>query len=42
MESHFNITADVKERMRRIFLFEPLHELSAKRQVDEDGKEIHQ
>lgn len=32
--------SDVKERMRRIFLFEPLHELSAKRQVDDDGKEI--
>lgn len=40
MKSHFNITSDVRERMRRIFLFESLHELSAKRQVDEDGREI--
>lgn len=40
MDWNFNITTDLKERMRRIFLFEPLHELSAKRQLDEAEKEI--
>lgn len=40
MEWNFNITTDLKERMRRIFLFEPLHELSAKRQIDEAEQEI--
>ena len=40
MDWNFNITTDLKERMRRIFLFEPLYELSAKRQLDEAEKEI--
>lgn len=40
MEWDINITTDLQERMRRIYLFEPLHELASKRQVDDDGVEI--
>lgn len=40
MEWDINITSGLKDRMRRIFLFEPLHELSAKRQLDDENNEI--
>lgn len=40
MEWDILITSDLRERMRRIYLFEPLHELAGKRQVDDDGHEI--
>lgn len=40
MDWDIDITIDLKERMRRIFLFEPLNELAGKRQFDEVGREI--
>lgn len=40
MEWSFDITTGLRERMRRIYLFEPLHELAAKQQKDDDGQDI--